>query len=146
MKGMKLLPPSSLRTCKGGEKRLDAGAAIREQMGEALALINEAAACAERGKLGWQAEVNRRKGELLLGFLEPDLAAAEVCLCLAHALAREQDAKFREFRAAISLARLWRDRGRRAEAHSLLAPVYTWFTEGFDMPDLKDAKALKKFQ
>jgi predicted ATPase len=57
-------------------------------------------------------------------------------------IAQEQGAKLWELRAAVSLARLWRDQGRRAEARDLLAPIYGWFTEGFDTPDLKDAKAL----
>jgi predicted ATPase len=57
-------------------------------------------------------------------------------------VAREQQAKSWELRAATSLARLWRDRGKSAEARDLLAPVYGWFTEGFDTPDLKEAKAL----
>ena len=57
-------------------------------------------------------------------------------------IAQEQEAKLWELRAAASLARLWRDEGKRAEAHNLLAPIYGWFTEGFDAPDLKDAKAL----
>ena len=57
-------------------------------------------------------------------------------------LAREQEAKHRELCAATGLARLWHDQGRRAEARELLAPVYGWFTEGFDLPDLRDAKAL----
>ena len=57
-------------------------------------------------------------------------------------MARQQGAKLWELRAATSLARLWRDRGKRSEARDLLAPVYGWFTEGFDTPDLKEAKAL----
>jgi predicted ATPase len=57
-------------------------------------------------------------------------------------IARHQDAKWWELRAAASLARLWRDQGRRTEAHDLLAPVYGWFTEGFDTQDMKEAKAL----
>ena len=60
----------------------------------------------------------------------------------AIAVARRQSAKLLELRAAISLARLWRDQGKRAEARDLLGPIYNWFTEGFDAPDLKDAKAL----
>ena len=57
-------------------------------------------------------------------------------------LAEKQSAKLFELRASLSLARLWRDQGKRAEARDLLAPIYNWFTEGFDAPDLKDAKAL----
>ena len=57
-------------------------------------------------------------------------------------IAAEQEAKLWELRAAVSLARLRRDQGQRVEAHDLLAPVYGWFTEGFDTPDLKEAKAL----
>ena len=75
-----------------------------------------------------------------------DLAAMcprpKICFNEAIDLAREQSAKLWELRAATSLARLWRDQGKRAEAHDLLAPVYGWFTEGFDTADLKDAKAL----
>jgi predicted ATPase len=62
--------------------------------------------------------------------------------CKALSIAREQEAKLWELRAATSLARLRREQGRRAEARDLLAPVHGWFTEGFDTPDLKDAKAL----
>ena len=57
-------------------------------------------------------------------------------------IAQEQEAKLWELRAAVSLARLWRDQSRCGEAHDVLAPVYGWFTEGFDTPDLKEAKAL----
>jgi predicted ATPase len=73
---------------------------------------------------------------------EPDAAKAEACFERALAVARSQQAKSFELRAAISMARLWRDRGKRDEARELLAPVYGWFTEGFDTPDLKQAKAL----
>jgi predicted ATPase len=71
-----------------------------------------------------------------------DQASAEEQLHKAVAVAREQSAKSLELRATASLARLWRDQGKRAEAHGLLAPVYNWFTEGFDTRDLKEAKAL----
>jgi predicted ATPase len=67
---------------------------------------------------------------------------AEACFQRALAVAREQEAKLFELRAATSLARLWRDRGKRDKARDLLAPVYGWFTEGFDTVDLKKAKAL----
>ena len=68
--------------------------------------------------------------------------AAEQLYRKALSIAREQGAKLWELRAAVALARLWRDQGRRREARDLLAPVYGWFTEGFDTPDLKEAKAL----
>jgi predicted ATPase len=68
--------------------------------------------------------------------------AAEELYCKALSIAQEQEAKLWELRAAVSLARLRRDQGRRSEARDLLAPIYGWFTEGFDTPDLKDAKTL----
>ena len=68
--------------------------------------------------------------------------AAEELYCRALDIAKEQEARIWELRAAVSLARLRRDQGRRAEAHNLLAPIYGWFTEGFDTPDLKEATAL----
>jgi len=73
---------------------------------------------------------------------EPDAAKAEAHFERALAVARAQQAKSWELRAAMSMARLWRDEGRRQQAHDLLAPVYGWFTEGFDTLDLKEAKAL----
>ena len=71
-----------------------------------------------------------------------DLPAAQASFQKAIAVARRQSAKLYELRAATSLARLWRDQGKRAEARDLLAPVYGWFTEGFDTPVLQEAKAL----
>jgi predicted ATPase len=71
-----------------------------------------------------------------------DAAKAEACFERAFAVARQQQAKSWELRAATSMARLWRDQGKRDEARDLLAPVYDWFTEGFDTLDLKQAKAL----
>jgi predicted ATPase len=73
---------------------------------------------------------------------EPDAAKAEAYFERALAVAREQQAKSWELRAVMSMARLWRDQGKRQQAHDLLAPVYGWFTEGFDTLDLKQAKAL----
>jgi predicted ATPase len=70
------------------------------------------------------------------------IAAAEKRHLKALGIAREQQARLWELRAVVSLARLWRDQGRRAEARDLLAPIYGWFTEGFATPDLKKAKAL----
>jgi predicted ATPase len=77
-----------------------------------------------------------------LSLLESDEAGAETCFRRAMEIAREQEAKMWELRAATSLARLWAEQGERQRARHLLAPVYGWFTEGFDMPDLKDARAL----
>src|SRR5262249_41749188 len=105
----------------------------------------------------WEAELYRLKGELLLqsgdqglvsGVLTPDAGLqtrdteAEACFHQALDIARRQQAKSRELRAAMSLARLWQRQGKRAEAHELLAPIYTWFTEGFDTADLQEAKAV----
>ena len=86
------------------------------------------------------AELYRHKGRLLL--LQGQSEAAEGLYCIALSIAKEQEAKLWELRAATSLARLRHAQGRRAEARDLLAPVYGWFTEGFDTPDLKEAKAL----
>jgi predicted ATPase len=88
----------------------------------------------------WQAEIHRMAGEIAL--LEPDAAKAEAHFERALAVAREQQAKSWELRAAMRMARLWCDQGKRDEARDLLAPIYGWFTEGFDTLDLKDAKAL----
>jgi predicted ATPase len=90
----------------------------------------------------FEAELQRLKGEALLAFSPDHLAEAEACYRQALDVARSQSARLWELRAATSLARLWRDRGKRAEARDLLAPVYGWFTEGFDTADLKGAKAL----
>ncbi len=86
------------------------------------------------------AELYRRKGQLLLQQGRPE--AAEELYRKALSIAGEQGAKLWELRAAASLARLRRDQGRPAEARDLLAPIYGWFTEGFDTADLKEAKAL----
>jgi len=92
------------------------------------------------GSHWFAAELNRHKGQLLLRQGQAD--AANELYRKALRIAREQQAKMWELRAAVSLAHLHRDQGRRAEAHDLLAPVYGWFTEGFDTLDLKGAKAL----
>ena len=90
----------------------------------------------------WEAEVNRVAGEIALKSPKPGAAKAEAYFERALAVARKQEAKSWELRAAMSMARLWRDQGKRDEARELLAPVYGWFTEGFDTLDLKEAKAL----
>jgi predicted ATPase len=108
---------------------------------EALALLDDALRIVERTGARWfAAELNRRKGQLLLR--QGHSEAAEELYRKALSIAEEQGAKLWELRAAASLARLQRDQGRRAEALDLLAPIYGWFTEGFDTTDLKDAKAL----
>jgi predicted ATPase len=87
-----------------------------------------------------EAELHRVRGELLRAGHDP--AAAERSFSQAIGIAQQQSAKFWELRAAISLARLWREQGKRDAARDLLAPTYGWFTEGFDTPVLKEAKAL----
>jgi predicted ATPase len=125
---------------------------------EGLRVLAEALACAHTtGERCWEAELYRLKGELLLqsgvqglesGVLTPDAglqtrdAEAEACFRQALDIARRQQAKSLELRAAVSLARLWQHQGKRAAAYELLAPVYGWFTEGFDTDDLQEAKAL----
>jgi hypothetical protein len=90
----------------------------------------------------FEAELHRRRGEVLLCLSDADKAEAERCFRQAMAVAQAQGTKLWELRAAMSLARLWRDQGRPAEAHEVLAPVHDWFTEGFDTIDLKHARAL----
>ena len=90
----------------------------------------------------FQVEIDRLAGEIALKSSELDKAKAEARLERALSVARSQQAKSWELRAAMSMARLWRDQGKRDEARELLAPVYGWFTEGFDTRDLKEAKGL----
>ncbi len=111
------------------------------QIEEALTALDDALQIAGRtGECWLAAELNRHKGQLLQR--QGHAEAAEELYRKALSIAEDQGAKLWELRAAASLARLRRDQGRHAEACSLLAPVYGWFTEGFDTPDLKDAKAL----
>ena len=88
------------------------------------------------------AEAYRLQGELLLRQATPDATQAEACFQQALAIARRQQAKSWELRAAVSLSRLWQQQDKRDEAHALLAPIYEWFTEGFDTADLQEAKVL----
>jgi predicted ATPase len=90
----------------------------------------------------WEAEISRLRGALLLRQTGTPQAEAEAWLQQALDVARRQEAKALERRAAMSLARLWQQQGKRAEARALLAPIYGWFTEGFDTSDLQEAKAL----
>jgi predicted ATPase len=113
------------------------------QVEEGLRLLTEALAAFETsGRGDLLAETYRLQGELLLRQATPDAAQAEVCFQQALGIARRQQAKSWELRAATSLSRLWQQQGKRDEAHALLAPLYGWFTEGFDTADLQEAKAL----
>ena len=114
---------------------------IAGQIDEAMTLLDEALLGIEKtGERWFVAEVYRQKGGLLQRRGQPE--AAEQLYRKALRIAREQEAKLWELRAAVSLARLRRDQGRRAEARDFLAPLYGWFTEGFATPDLNEAKAL----
>ena len=113
------------------------------QFDDARRCIGEAMKAVETTKeRWWEAEVCRTAGEIARKSPEPAAAKTEAYFERALAVARQQQAKSWELRAAMSMARLWRDEGKRDEARDLLAPVYGWFTEGFDTRDLKDAKAL----
>jgi len=90
----------------------------------------------------WEAELHRLTGELLLARSTENAVEVEACFHQALDIARRQEAKSLELRAAMSLSRLWQRQGKRQEAHDLLAEVYAWFTEGFDTADLQEAKAL----
>jgi predicted ATPase len=110
---------------------------------EGLRAVSEALNhVAQTGIVYYEAEHHRLEGELRLACDATDVPAAESCFRSAIEIARRQQAKSWELRAARDLARLWGEQGRRAEARDLLAPVYGWFTEGFDTADLKEAKAL----
>jgi predicted ATPase len=110
---------------------------------DAWRCISEAMTLVEKSKERWyQAEIDRVAGEIALMSHERDARKAEVYFERALSVSRQQQAKSWELGAAISLARLWRDQGKRDAALNLLAPVYNWFTEGFDTLDLKEAKAL----
>jgi class 3 adenylate cyclase/predicted ATPase len=114
---------------------------VAGQVEGALTLSDNALQIAERiGERWFEAELYRHKGQLMLQ--QSDFEAAEKLYRQALTIAEEQEAKLWELRAALSLARLGREQGRHSEAHDLLAPVYGWFTEGFDSQDLKDAKSL----
>jgi class 3 adenylate cyclase/predicted ATPase len=109
---------------------------------EGLGLLAEALAVVDKGDRWYEAELHRIKGELLLRQAVPDAPQVEACFDQALAVARRQQARSWELRAAMSLSRLWQQQGKRAEARELLAPIYRWFTEGFDTPDLQEAKTL----
>jgi predicted ATPase len=105
-------------------------------LAEALAVMDDT------GLRYYGAELSRLQGAVLLLQAVPDAAQAEACFQQALDVARQQQAKSWELRAATSLARLWQSQDKRQEAHDLLAPVYAWFTEGFDTADVQEAKVL----
>ena len=110
---------------------------------DAWRCIDEAIRMMERTQeRAYEAEVRRISGDIALKLPEPHQGKAEAFFQRSLAVARQQQAKSWELRAAMSMARLWRDQGKREEARELLAPVYGWFTEGFDTRDLKEAKGL----
>ena len=110
---------------------------------DALRCISEAITAVETTKeRWWESEVHRTAGEISMKLPEQDAAKARVYFEHALAVARAQQTKSWELRGAMSLARLWGDQGKVQQAPELLAPVYGWFTEGFDTRDLKEAKAL----
>jgi predicted ATPase len=113
------------------------------QFEEAWHCIGEAMSAVETIREKWcEAEVHRTAGEIALMPPAPEAAKAEAHFEHALTIARQQQAKSWELRVAMSMARLWLDQDKRQQAHDLLAPVYGWFTEGFDTLDLKEAKAL----
>jgi len=122
-----------LAEAHGKVRQTEAGLAV---LAEALTVAHE------NGERQYEAELYRLKGELLLKQDVPDEPEAESCLRQAVDVARQQQAKSLELRAAVSLSRLWQQQGKRVEARALLAPIYGWFTEGFDTKDLQEAKAL----
>ncbi len=117
----------------GKAERIDEGL---EVIAEALDVVQE------KGERWWEAEIHRLKGELLLMQDDPNTVEAQICFERAIEIAHRQSAKSLELRATTSLARLLDKTERRDEARAMLAAIYSWFTEGFDTADLKDAKAL----
>jgi len=121
-------------------------AEVRDHLGhtaDGLQALAEAHSLVEQHEeCWWEAEIARLQGVLLLRQPGTPQAEAEAWLQRALDVARRQEAKSLELRAAMSLARLWQQQGKCAAARELLAPVYGWFTEGFDTPDLQEAKAL----
>jgi len=117
----------------GSTGQVEAGRGV---LAEALTLVDTTE---ERW---WEAELHRLKGELWLALSTDNAAKAEICFHQALDIARRQQAKSLELRAAMSVSRLWQQQGKRAEAYQLLVETYGWFTEGFDTADLQEAKAL----
>ena len=113
------------------------------QVEEGLGVLNDTLAMLDKsGERWWEAELHRLKGELLLVVSSNNNFQAEACFNKAFEIARRQSAKSLELRAAMSLGRLWQQKGKKEKARQMVAEVYAWFTEGFDTPDLKEAGRL----
>jgi class 3 adenylate cyclase/predicted ATPase len=134
--GVKLSMPSTLSMLARAHAEMGQHEKAWHSIGEAITAVET------RKERIWEAEVHRIAGDVTLMSPERDEAKAEAYFEHALAVARNQQAKSWELRAAMSMARLWRDQGKGQQAHDLLAPVYGWFTEGFNTLDLKEAKAL----
>jgi predicted ATPase len=130
-----LVQPWNLALLAEAYKQAGRAAEGLHVVAEALTLVEKTA---ERW---WEGELHRLKGELLLAHIQAH-DEAETCFHHALTVTRQQQAKSLELRAAMSLARLWQQQGKRAAAHDLLAPIYGWFSEGFDTADLQEARAL----
>jgi predicted ATPase len=114
-----------------------------EQFDDAWLCMDEAKTAVTTTKERWyEAELYRMAGEIALKSIRSDAKKAQINFGRALAIARAQHAKSSELRAAMSMARLWHDQGRRSDAYNLLAPIYARFTEGFDSLDLKEARIL----
>jgi predicted ATPase len=134
--GLKLYRPyllALLAEAYGQAGQPEAGLSV---LAEAMTLVE---ATEERW---WEAEVHRLQGELLRQRPLSDVGQAEACFQQALEVARRQQAKSLELRAALSLSRLWQQHGKHQAVHALLAPIYAWFTEGFDTADLQEAETL----
>ena len=134
--GAALFMTYSLALLAEAYRRMGQAEAGLRVLQEALALVDK------HDERFYEAELHRLQGELLLRQVAPDAAEAAARFQQALTIARRQQAKSLELRAAMSLARLWQQQGKRAAARELLAPIYGWFTEGFDTADLQEAKAL----
>jgi predicted ATPase len=134
--GAKVLRPYGLALLAEASAQVGQFEAGLAMLAEALGLVDTT------GERFWEAELHRLKGELLLARSSKRAVEAEASFRQALAVARRQQAKSLELRAAMSLSRLWQQQGKCKEAQELLAPVYGWFTEGFDTVDLREAKAL----
>jgi predicted ATPase len=134
--GLKLLHPYFLAVLAEAYGQAGQPEAELQVLAEAVTLL------ATTEVRWWEAEVSRLQGELLLHLPSRDVPQAEAAFLRALDVACRQEAKALELRAALSLARLWQEQGQRAAAHALLAPISGWFTEGFDTPDVQEARAL----